>query len=110
MEGKYIYVVVHANGRYSDYAEYVVGVTDSYMRAIQFANREAGYTNHNRRWYFDHDSIVIRKYQLGEFKRNLSKAEAIIRTERDNETVIWKEAEHEDVLEMTDFYETEKGA
>ena len=109
MKTKDIYVVVHASGWYSDYAEYVVGVTDSYAQAIQFANREASYTNHNERWIFDHDSIVIRKYRLNEFKRNLSKAEAIIRTERDNETVIWKEAEHEDVLEMTDFYETEKG-
>lgn len=39
MEERYIYVVVHDNGQYSDYAEYVVGVTDSYAQAIQFANR-----------------------------------------------------------------------
>ncbi|MCC4508558.1 hypothetical protein LMC05_06010 [Limosilactobacillus reuteri] len=108
MEERYIYVVVHDNGQYSDYAEYVVGVTDSYAQAIQFANREASYTNHNERWIFDHDSIVIRKYRLNEFKRNLSKAEAIIHTERDNETVIWEEAEHEETLEMTDFYKTGK--
>lgn len=101
MEEKYIYVVVHANGRYSEYMEYVVGVTDSYTVAVQYANKEAEYTNNNERWYLDLDTIEVRKYRLNKFKRNLAKAESMIYPDRDNVTVIWKVSEDGRCLERT---------
>lgn len=78
MEQKNIYVVVHANGWYSDYAEYVVGVTDSYELALSYADKEAEATNNDERYWFDHDTICIRRYELNRYNRYLSEAEKVV--------------------------------
>ncbi len=78
MKTKDIYVVVHASGWYSDYAEYVVGVTDSYKLALSYADKEAEATNNDERYWFDHDTIHIRRYQLNRYNRYLSEAEKVV--------------------------------
>lgn len=78
MKTKDIYVVIHASGWYSDYAEYVVGVTDSYELALSYADKEAEATNNDERYWFDHDTIRIRRYQLNRYNRYLSEAEKVV--------------------------------
>ncbi len=78
MKVKDIYVVIHASGWDSDYAEYVVGVTDSYELALSYADKEAEATNNDERYWFDHDTICIRRYQLNRYNRYLSEAEKVV--------------------------------
>lgn len=102
MKTKYIYVVVHASGWYSDYAEYVVGVTDSYELALSYADKEAEATNNDERYWFDHDTIRIRRYQLNRYNRYLSEAEKVVeniemyRNEFEYDETIYEESATQD--------------
>ena len=102
MKTKDIYVVVHASGWYSDYAEYVVGVTDSYELALSYADKEAEATNNDERYWFDHDTIRIRRYQLNRYNRYLSEAEKVVeniemyRNEFEYDETIYEESATQD--------------
>ncbi|WP_323064427.1 hypothetical protein [Limosilactobacillus reuteri] len=102
MEQKNIYVVIHASGCYSDYAEYVVGVTDSYELALSYADKEAEATNNDERYWFYHDTIRIRRYELNRYNRYLSEAEKVVeniemyRNEFEYDETIYEESATQD--------------
>ncbi|WP_347981378.1 hypothetical protein [Limosilactobacillus portuensis] len=73
-KGQTIYVAVYCTGNYSDYLEQVVGITDSKEQALKLAKQAANYVNSQESWWFDDDSIIIRKYKWNEFLFNNSKA------------------------------------
>ncbi|WCT60204.1 hypothetical protein [Limosilactobacillus portuensis] len=93
-KGQTIYVAVYCTGCYSDYLEQVVGIADSKERALELAKQAADYVNSQEHWWFDDDSIVIRKYKWNEFLFNNSKACRSLSTLVDGEEVdVYKSGE-----------------
>lgn len=76
-KGQTIYVAVYCTGYYSDYLEQVVGIADSKERVLELAKQAADYVNSQEHWWFDDDSIIIRKYKCNEFLFNNSNQEEV---------------------------------
>lgn len=64
---KQMFIVAYRYGVYDERQEPILGITDDYEEALSYAKETAKLVNNQQSWWFDHDSIFVKKIPLNKY-------------------------------------------